>query len=173
MIGPIAQVSAEWQLGAVHSIESEDVVNAVVRFASGATGIIQASTAIWPGYTERIEIHGTDGSAILAGGRLVTWDVRNDSGVPAPLDIQAASGASDPMAISVVPLERQFLDFADAIKLGRTPLELFLRGGLVWRDVRQSPCIQHVANARYNILPTVELVGHGTVVEHIPASGMP
>ena len=37
-----------WQFGALHKIESEDVVNAVVRYASGATGVFQASTAFWP-----------------------------------------------------------------------------------------------------------------------------
>jgi len=29
-------------------MEPEDVVNAVVRYASGATGVFQASTAFWP-----------------------------------------------------------------------------------------------------------------------------
>jgi UDP-N-acetyl-2-amino-2-deoxyglucuronate dehydrogenase len=122
ILGPVAQVSAEWQLGAIHKIESEDIVSAVVRFQSGATGVFQASTAFWPGYTERIEIHGSKGSAILAGGKLASWDVQNDSGEPAPLDTQVASGASDPMAISVVPLERQFVDFSNAIRKGGRPL---------------------------------------------------
>lgn len=120
--GPVKELTAEWQLGAVHKIESEDIVNAVVRFQSGATGVIQASTAFWPGYTERLEIHGTRGSAIAAGGKLVSWDVQDDSGDPAPLSTEVASGASDPMAISVVPLERQFLNFSDAIKTGKKPL---------------------------------------------------
>ncbi|MDP9051556.1 MAG: gfo/Idh/MocA family oxidoreductase, partial [Acidobacteriota bacterium] len=31
-------------------------------------------------------------------------------------------GASDPMAISVLPFERQFLDFARACQTGRRPL---------------------------------------------------
>jgi len=34
----VKQLFAFWQLGAVHRIESEDVVNAVVEYASGATG---------------------------------------------------------------------------------------------------------------------------------------
>jgi predicted dehydrogenase len=120
--GPVKELTAEWQLGSVHTIESEDIVNAVVRFQSGATGVIQAATAFWPGYTERLEIHGTRGSAIAAGGQLASWDVQDDSGDPAPLNTKIASGASDPMAVSVVPLERQFLNFADAIKTGRKPL---------------------------------------------------
>ena len=84
--------------------------------AMGATGVIQASTAFWPGYTERTEFHGTKGTAIISGDKLTTWDVENDSGPPAPVEKEVASGASDPMAISLTPFERQFLDFGDAIR---------------------------------------------------------
>jgi predicted dehydrogenase len=108
LAGPVQQVSADWQLGTVHSIESEDVVNAILRFQSGATGVVQAATAFSPGYTERIEIHGTHGSTIIASGKLIAWDVQHDSGDPAPLGSEDASGASDPMAVSVVPLSGNF-----------------------------------------------------------------
>jgi predicted dehydrogenase len=119
--GPVTEVFGIWQLGALHRIESEDVVNAVVRFASGATGVIQAATAFWPGYPERMEFHGTKGTAIIQGDKLTAWDVENDSGEAAPVVQEIASGASDPMAISLEPFERQFLDFGDAIRSGRTP----------------------------------------------------
>jgi len=119
--GPVREVFAVWQLGALHKIESEDVVNAVIRYASGATGVIQAATAIWPGYPERVELHGSKGTAIISGDKLTAWDVENDSGDPAPVTKEIASGASDPMAISLEPFERQFLDFGDAIAKGRKP----------------------------------------------------
>lgn len=122
LIGRVKDVCAMWQLGARHKIESEDVVNAVIRFAGGATGVIQAATAFWPGYPERVEIHGTKGTAVVTGDKLTTWDVENDSGEPPPLATQAMSGASDPMAIPVTPFERQFLEFGDAIKNKRPPL---------------------------------------------------
>src|SRR6266581_3132431 len=122
LAGPVKELFGYWQLGALHKIESEDVVNAVVRYASGATGVIQASTAFWPGYTERTEFHGTKGTAIISGDKLTTWDVENDSGEPAPVAREVASGASDPMAISIEPFERQFRDFGEAITTGRKPL---------------------------------------------------
>jgi predicted dehydrogenase len=122
LAGPVAEVFGQWQLGACHKIESEDVVNAVVRYASGATGVIQASTAFRPGYPERMEFHGVKGTAVITGDKLTVWDVENDSGPPAPVARPSASGASDPMAISLEPFERQFLDFADAITHGRQPL---------------------------------------------------
>lgn len=122
LIGPVKEVFAYWQLGALHKIQSEDVVTAVFRYASGAQGVIQAATAFWPGYSERIEIHGTKGTAILTGDKLTAWDVKDDEGEPAPVEQLVKSGASDPMAIPVTPLERQFLDFGNAIASGKQPL---------------------------------------------------
>ena len=122
LAGGVDEVFGYWQLGARHKIESEDVVNALLKFSSGATGAIQASTAFWPGYTERIELHGTKGSAVFTGDKLTTWDVENDSGDPAPIEQPALSGSSDPMAIPLTPMERQFRDFGAAVLAGREPL---------------------------------------------------
>lgn len=122
LFGPVDELFAYWQLGGLHQIESEDVVCAVLRYHSGATGVIQAGTAFWPGYPERIEIHGTKGTAIVTGDKLTRWDVKDDEGEPPPLQEHVESGASDPMAIPVTPFERQFLDFGEAIKTGRKPL---------------------------------------------------
>jgi UDP-N-acetyl-2-amino-2-deoxyglucuronate dehydrogenase len=119
LMGAVDEVFGYWHLGATHKIESEDLVCAVMRYASGATGVIQAATALWPGYPERIEIHGTKGSAIVTGDQLTTWDLEDDKGEPAPISQQAKSGASDPMAISLTPFERQLAEFGDACKAGR------------------------------------------------------
>jgi len=121
LAGPVSAAFATWQIGALHAIESEDVISAVLRYASGATGVLQASTAFWPGYSERVEIHGTKGTAIITGDKLTTWDLQDDTGDPAPLAKDVNSGSSDPMAISLTPFERQFLDFGEAIRTGRKP----------------------------------------------------
>ncbi len=122
LIGPVQELFSYWQLGALHKIQSEDVVTTLMQYANGATGVIQASTAFWPGYSERIEIHGTKGSAILTGDKLTAWDVQADSGDPAPVEKEVMSGSSDPMAIPLTPFERQFTDFGEAIRTGRPPL---------------------------------------------------
>lgn len=126
LAGPVAYVTGSWQLGARHKIESEDVVNALLSYQSGATGVIQAATAFWPGYTERIELHGTKGSAIISGDRLTSWDVLDDGSAnaadPAPVEGNVASGSSDPMAISLTSFERQFRDFAESIVDRREPV---------------------------------------------------
>ena len=126
LIGPVKEVFGMWQLGVRHKIESEDVVSAQFRYQSGALGVIQAATAFWPGYSERIEFHGTKGSAIITGDKLTNWDMLEDEKAnvadPAPIAQSVASGSSDPMAISVSTFERQFTDFADALKTGAEPL---------------------------------------------------
>ena len=121
LVGAVDETFAYWQLAGLHKIESEDSVSALLHYGSGALGVIQASTSMWPGYPERIEISGTKGSAIVTGDQLTTWDVQDDYGDPAPVRRQSASGASEPMAISTVPFERQLADFGEACKTGRTP----------------------------------------------------
>jgi predicted dehydrogenase len=120
--GEFDEVSSYWQLGALHAIECEDVLSGIIRYASGATGVIQASTAMWPGFTERLEFHGTNGSAVLSGGCLSTWSVQDDWGDKPTLLTPSASGASDPAAIALEPFERQILNFVEAIKSGKRPL---------------------------------------------------
>jgi UDP-N-acetyl-2-amino-2-deoxyglucuronate dehydrogenase len=126
LVGPISQVQGAWRIAAAHKIESEDMVNALLEYRSGAAGVLQAATAFWPGYTERVEIHGTKGTAIISGDRLTNWDVKDDEKAnaidPAPVAQNVSSGSSDPMAIAVTSFERQFQDFSEAIKTGREPL---------------------------------------------------
>jgi UDP-N-acetyl-2-amino-2-deoxyglucuronate dehydrogenase len=108
-------------------IEVEDTAVATMRFASGALGAFEASTALWPGWSRRHELCGEHGSIVLEDDRIVRWEFRD----PRPEDdaIRAAgqanvlgSGASDPGAISVEGHKRQLQDMVDAIRAGRPPL---------------------------------------------------
>jgi predicted dehydrogenase len=65
MMGPVQQVTAYTATLAHENIEVEDVATATVQFKNGALGVIQASTAVYPGMLKRIEIHGSRGSAII------------------------------------------------------------------------------------------------------------
>ena len=119
--GAVGEVQANWQLAAAHEMESEDMVNALLSYRNGATGVIQACTAIQPGYPERIEMHGTKGSAVIEGDQLVAFDLAEGDAGDAPIAHNLDSGASDPAAISLEPIKRQFLDFGEAVGEGRKP----------------------------------------------------
>lgn len=51
-------------------IEVEDVAAAVVKFESGAIGVLHGSTAVYPGLVARLQIHGDKGSAVIENDKL-------------------------------------------------------------------------------------------------------
>jgi len=71
-----------------------------LAFTDGALGAIQASTSMWPGYPERLEIFGELGSIILEGGEIVAWNIQGEERKADTGKSKASSGSSDPMAIS-------------------------------------------------------------------------
>jgi len=58
-----------------HKIEVEDLAVAAIRFENGALGVIQGSTATYPGLPTRLEVHGTQGTAIIEGEVLKRWSI--------------------------------------------------------------------------------------------------
>jgi len=67
-MGPVAEVTAVCSTQS-HQIEVEDTSLAIVRFASGAVGTILSSTAAFPGFPQRLEITGTEGTVTIEDGR--------------------------------------------------------------------------------------------------------
>ena len=51
-------------------IEVEDVAVGVVRFDSGALGVLHATTAAYPGLSARLQVHGDQGSVIIDSDEL-------------------------------------------------------------------------------------------------------
>ncbi|MFC1672106.1 Gfo/Idh/MocA family protein [Planctomycetota bacterium] len=76
--GPAAKVQARMMNLAHPDIQIEDTVLAFIDFAGGAQGVIEASTALWPGTDVRIEINGTDGTAIMVGEAMTEWKFRDE-----------------------------------------------------------------------------------------------
>ena len=74
LMGPIDAITAHTSTLAHKRISVEDVAVATVRFANGALGVIEASTAAYPGYLKRIEIHGSEGTAVLEEEDIKVWD---------------------------------------------------------------------------------------------------
>lgn len=129
-----------------HDIEGEDLGMAIVNFKNGQTATIQGSTAMYPGYPERLEVYGSLGSAILEGGNLVAFETKSEKG-EAKSKESTGSGASDPMSISYLYHKLQLEDFAQAIREDRPPLitgkegrkSLALIQGIYTSSKKQSP----------------------------------
>lgn len=105
----------------LYPIEGEDLGAALVNFKSGAMGTITAGTSLYPGYPERLEVYGTEGSAILEAGKLAAWNVRGQESPIAKTDLTTASGSSDPNAIGFELHAAQWKDFLHSIETGNQP----------------------------------------------------
>ena len=124
LAGDIDEVCGYATTTRVHRMETEDLVAAAARFASGAYGVIEATTAAYPGFPERIELIGTRGTAMLAGTELKlrfqdgrTLDLApDDAGAPG-----AGGTGADPMAFPHDYHRAVIADFLDAIRAGREP----------------------------------------------------
>jgi len=110
-----------WTTRRVHTrIESEDTCVAALKFAGGAFGTIEATTATWPGFSRRIEICGEHGSAVMEDDDITRWEFRDaqpdDEKIRATRESAAmGSGAAAPMAIKFEGHLRQIQDFIDGI----------------------------------------------------------
>ena len=103
----------------VHRMEGEDTAAALLHYAGGAIGVVQATTAAYPGFPERIEINGTLGTATLESGEL---QVIFASGKRLALGArQGSGGGADPMAFSHAAHRTVLQDFIRAVHAGRTP----------------------------------------------------
>ena len=122
ILGPVRHLTCEWHLGGVHTIPSEDVAAALLRYESDAIGVVQASTAFFPGFPERIEIHGTKGSVTTEGDYLKRWELPGCPPPPQEAFQTGIVGSSKPMDIPVEPFRRQLRDVMQAISSGRPPL---------------------------------------------------
>ncbi|MBC7377304.1 MAG: Gfo/Idh/MocA family oxidoreductase, partial [Burkholderiaceae bacterium] len=55
----------------VHRMETEDTAAALLQFANGAIVTLEATTAAYPGYAEKLALNYTGGTATLESGELV------------------------------------------------------------------------------------------------------
>ena len=122
LLGDVTRVQARTST-ALHPIESEDTAIAILEFASGALGTLQATTAAYPGYPRRVEITGSEGTVILEHDRIITADLRNpppDLGFHAPVDTNLSASSA---AVTDVRGHQAILeDFLRAIELDGMPL---------------------------------------------------
>lgn len=125
LMGPVAEVDARMTNLAHPEVELEDTLNAFLAYANGAQGVVQASTALWPGTDIRLEINGEDGTAIMQGERIIAWEFKDEQPGDAEMlsvgdaaQKTAASGAAD---FAFTEHLYMVQDMLEAIKAGRSP----------------------------------------------------
>ena len=119
LVGVSEVVSAMATTTPLHRMETEDYVTAQLRLGNGAPGLLAATTAFAPGRPERIEIFGTKGAAVLAGGSL---QVDYLDGRQETLDAGERTGSGANIMDFPNDAHRAVLaDFLDALEAGRDP----------------------------------------------------
>jgi predicted dehydrogenase len=144
--GPVTEVTALCQT-ADHRVEAEDVALALLRFASGAVGTVIASTAMYPGFPQRLELAGTGGTVVVEDGQIVhrsllagrdgpdagraktgadgtkTGDGAGQAATAGPAARAGATAraAADPAAVGTSSHAAQIADLLAAIDEGRPP----------------------------------------------------
>jgi UDP-N-acetyl-2-amino-2-deoxyglucuronate dehydrogenase len=128
MMGPVSHVSGFAATLAHERIEVEDTAVGCLRFASGALGVIQATTSVFPGLPKTIAIHGNRGSAVVEQDDVVRWEFAEETEADRAFKERfatksgASGGSSNPAAISHLGHARQLTDFVQAVETGRPPL---------------------------------------------------
>jgi predicted dehydrogenase len=126
MMGPVKEVFGVSGILGHHSIEVEDTAAAIVKYENGAIGIIEGTTAAYPGIGTRMEIHGENGSVMMEDNIIKRWEFRE----PHPMDQKLRElsmevhkgGAADPMNIDGSLHRKQIEDILSSISSGQQPL---------------------------------------------------
>jgi len=109
MMGVPTEVFAYAASLAHERIEVEDTAVGVVRFASGALGVVHGTTAACPGLDASVRVFGAKGSAVISDDELVFLHP-NATASDAP--------AAEPPRLGPAHVA-QFADFVDAIQTDR------------------------------------------------------
>ena len=127
-MGDVAEVQAVMTNVKHKTIEVEDTVVATLHFENGALGVIQCSTAVYPGALKRIEIMGTSGTAILEESNLIKWQFEqpaaNDEAIQKSMSAKTVShgGVSNPADISFYGHQKQLEDMIVSVQTNKKPL---------------------------------------------------
>lgn len=94
-------------------LETEDVGVALFRFSDGTLGTFEATTSAFPGFEERVEVHGAKGSCVVEKGKMIYWKHADDLPAPEPPPFAPASEGLDPR---YVLFQRQYRNIVAAIR---------------------------------------------------------
>ncbi len=127
-MGDVREVQAVMTNIKHKNIEVEDTVVSTLHFENGALGVIQCSTAVYPGALKRIEILGTTGTAILEESNIIRWQFEHvkdgDEAITRKIAEPTVShgGVSNPADISFYGHQMQLTDLIGSIEVDKKPM---------------------------------------------------
>jgi predicted dehydrogenase len=122
MLGDAVEVQAS-TTNLLHPIEGEDTALVLLKFESGASAVLQATTAVFPGYPRRLEVSGTEGTVILEQDRVVAVDLKHSrEGVVASRGTADIEDTASPVVTDFQGHQAVIEDFIRAIKENGTPM---------------------------------------------------
>lgn len=127
LMGPVDSVMGYGDTLGHERIDVEDVAVAVLRFKNGALGVIEGSTATYPGFPKRVEISGVGGTAVLDEFSFNCWKFADekpeDEEIRRKFSAEAgAGGSADPAAIGHQGHVLQFTEIVESLRAGKKPL---------------------------------------------------
>jgi UDP-N-acetyl-2-amino-2-deoxyglucuronate dehydrogenase len=120
MFGPVSRVYGRTATR-IHEMEGEDTAVVTFDFESGALGVLEATTSVFPGYARRLEITGSNGTMILEHERLVAVDLRDETEKIDAAAKDDLENVASPVVSDVSAHRRIFEDFLHAITTNGTP----------------------------------------------------
>jgi predicted dehydrogenase len=121
LFGDVVSVQAASKT-ALHAIEAEDTLTALLQFANGALGVLQATTSVYPGYPRRLELTGSEGTLIIEQDRLLAADLRKPhEGLLHVGDADQNASASSPVVSDARGHQAVLEDFLKAIETNTKP----------------------------------------------------
>ena len=121
LMGPVRSVSA-YTGTLARKIETEDTAVVSLQFASGALGVIEATTCAYPGLPRRLDICGDHGTISLESDRLAYWQVEGrDIPGKVPLGHSNNSSANSNIVADIEGHRQQISDLIEAITNNRDP----------------------------------------------------
>ena len=126
LMGPVTELMG-YAKTRLRNIEVEDTACAVLHFANGAIGTIDATVCNPGGSPMRIEICGEKGSVVMEDELITRWGLERPCGIPVG-GVSNSSSAASPTGISTENHTRQFANIVAAIQ-GREELVVGVRDG--------------------------------------------
>ena len=117
--GPIKTVQGHSRHLRHHHIEADDTTIAVAEYESGALGVIEQTTSVFPAQKDRIELHGEKGSILLEDYKIKEWQLEGvEMGEPTPEELALPGAERGTSAGHFFQIQ----NMVDAVRFDRQPI---------------------------------------------------